>query len=216
MITRRLRFGLAGLATAAACAAVALAVSGGAAVAGGTPGPFNPSGKGMPAPGARSTVAAKPETRTGEIYIPTIWIDPDGCEHWAMDDGAEGYMDIRLTRDGKPVCHRTNTCAVINSDQLFATDSSRISAEGRRKLQQFFTQANAFSYNINGHTDSRASDAYNMGLSKRRAEAVATVARSVGARIATVRWYGEREPLVPNTSAHNMQLNRRVEIQCIR
>ena len=26
----------------------------------------------------------------GEQYVPTIWIDPDGCEHWDMDDGAEG------------------------------------------------------------------------------------------------------------------------------
>ena len=25
-------------------------------------------------------------------YTPTIWVDPDGCEHWVMDDGWEGYM----------------------------------------------------------------------------------------------------------------------------
>ena len=24
-----------------------------------------------------------------ERYVPTIWVDPDGCEHWVMDDGAE-------------------------------------------------------------------------------------------------------------------------------
>lgn len=28
----------------------------------------------------------------GERYVPTIWVDPDGCEHWVMDDGWEGYM----------------------------------------------------------------------------------------------------------------------------
>lgn len=28
----------------------------------------------------------------GQSYIPTIWVDPDGCEHWVMDDGAEGFM----------------------------------------------------------------------------------------------------------------------------
>ena len=22
-----------------------------------------------------------------ERYVPTIWVDPDGCEHWVMDDG---------------------------------------------------------------------------------------------------------------------------------
>ncbi|AHM04013.1 lipoprotein, putative [Roseibacterium elongatum DSM 19469] len=34
-----------------------------------------------------------------------IWIDPDGCHHWMIDDGLEGYWDLR--RDpvsGLPVC----------------------------------------------------------------------------------------------------------------
>ena len=39
-----------------------------------------------------------------ERYVPTIWIDPDGCEHWVMDDGVEGYMDARRYPDGRPVC----------------------------------------------------------------------------------------------------------------
>ncbi|MCG7622115.1 MULTISPECIES: hypothetical protein [unclassified Epibacterium] len=34
-----------------------------------------------------------------------IWVDPQGCEHWIIDDGVEGYMDPRLTPDGKPVCN---------------------------------------------------------------------------------------------------------------
>ena len=30
--------------------------------------------------------AAQAQTRTvvGESYDPTVWIDPDGCEHWVM------------------------------------------------------------------------------------------------------------------------------------
>lgn len=35
---------------------------------------------------------------------PGIWVDGDGCEHWAIDDGIEGYQDNRLDRDGKPIC----------------------------------------------------------------------------------------------------------------
>ena len=69
---------------------------------------------------------------------------------------------------------------------------------------------------IAGHTDSRASDEYNLRLSQRRANAVAQVAKSAGARIGDVRAYGEREPRVPNTSAANMAQNRRVEIYCVR
>ena len=152
----------------------------------------------------------------GERYVPTIWVDPDGCEHWVMDDGAEGYMTPHTTREGIPVCRRVNTCAVMNSDQLFATDSARISAAGQARLRDFFSQAGAIAYSINGHTDSRASDEYNMDLSLRRARAVADVGRSVGARIAAVRGYGERQPIAPNNTAAGMQQNRRVEIQCIR
>lgn len=33
-----------------------------------------------------------------------IWIDPTGCDHWIIDDGAEGYLSARLDKYGKPVC----------------------------------------------------------------------------------------------------------------
>ncbi len=33
-----------------------------------------------------------------------IWIDPNGCQHWIIDDGLEGYLSARLDRYGKPVC----------------------------------------------------------------------------------------------------------------
>lgn len=33
-----------------------------------------------------------------------IWIDPNGCDHWIIDDGIEGYLDTRYDRYGKPVC----------------------------------------------------------------------------------------------------------------
>ena len=36
--------------------------------------------------------------------VPGIWVDPNGCDHWIIDDGVEGYMDARLDPDGKPVC----------------------------------------------------------------------------------------------------------------
>ena len=33
-----------------------------------------------------------------------VWTDPLGCEHWVADDLAEGYMSVRLNRDGTPRC----------------------------------------------------------------------------------------------------------------
>ncbi|MEO1138246.1 MAG: OmpA family protein [Pseudomonadota bacterium] len=155
-------------------------------------------------------------TVVGQRYVPTIWVDPDGCEHWVMDDGVEGYMTPHVTRQGIPVCRRGNLCGVVNTDQMFATDSARISSAGQQRLQEFFQKSNAISYIITGHTDSRASDQYNMDLSLRRANSVARVAASTGARIADVRGYGERLPKAPNGTAAGMAQNRRVEIICIR
>ena len=153
---------------------------------------------------------------TGERYAPGIWIDPDGCEHWVMDDGFEGYMTPHVNRQGIPQCRRGNVCGVLDSDQLFATDRYAIGPAGRSRLAQFFQQANARAYIIAGHTDSRASDEYNMRLSHNRANAVARVGQSVGAKIVDVRAYGERMPKASNGSAAGMRQNRRVEIICIR
>ncbi|MFD0858415.1 OmpA family protein [Roseovarius aquimarinus] len=161
-------------------------------------------------------VEAQQSRSAANSYVPTIWVDPDGCEHWVMDDGWEGFMSPHVNRQGIPVCRRGNVCGVMNSDQYFATDSARIHPAGKQKLAEFFQQANAVSYIITGHTDSRASDAYNMDLSLRRANSVAKIAQQTGARIADVRGYGERMPKAPNNTAAGMQQNRRVEIICIR
>lgn len=163
-----------------------------------------------------ATPAAAQQTAAGEIYTPTIWVDPDGCEHWVMDDGAEGYMTPHVRRDGTPVCHRGEICGIMPSDQLFATDRFHISHPNQQRLRDFFTNADARAFIITGHTDSRASDEYNMRLSWNRANAVARVAQSVNANIIEVRGYGERQPRATNATAAGKQQNRRVEIICIR
>ncbi len=38
-----------------------------------------------------------------------IWVDGNGCDHWIIDDGFEGYMSPRLNRDGTPVCRPGTT-----------------------------------------------------------------------------------------------------------
>jgi outer membrane protein OmpA-like peptidoglycan-associated protein len=145
------------------------------------------------------------------------WVDDDGCMHWWADGGVEGYMLDRVNpKTGKPVCLKRNTCLVENTDNLFATDSARLTAAGQRRLQDFFRSAGAFGYAIYGHTDSRASDEYTMRLSERRAAAVANVARSVGAVVDRQVGYGERQPRATNSTAAGMQQNRRVEIVCYR
>jgi len=163
-----------------------------------------------------AAVAQDPRVVNSERYVPGIWIDPDGCEHWVMDDGAEGFMSPHRRRDGTPVCHRSEICGVMPTDTLFATDRYNITAQGRAELESFFRSANACGFLIYGHTDSRASDEYNIRLSNNRANAVAQVAAGIGARVVDVRGFGERNPRASNDTAAGMQQNRRVEIYCLR
>jgi outer membrane protein OmpA-like peptidoglycan-associated protein len=151
---------------------------------------------------------------TGQIEW-GMWIDDDGCQHWWADGGIEGYMVPRRNpQTGKPVCLKKNTCLVENTDTLFHTDSAKLTAHGRSYLTQFFQKAGAFGYAIYGHTDSRASDEYNIKLSDRRAASVADIARSVGAVVEREIGFGERQPIASNSTAAGMQQNRRVEVVC--
>ncbi len=57
-----------------------------------------------------------------------IWIDPDGCHHWIIDDGLEGYLDPR--RDpvsGLPVCTAiAPPGSIVGDSQLGAGIQDRV------------------------------------------------------------------------------------------
>ena len=66
--------------------------------------------------------------------------------------------------------------------------------------------------NILGHTDSRGTVAYNLDLSKRRAQAVKdflVFSYGIKANRLTITAFGESKPLYPNDTEH--EKNRRVE-----
>ena len=67
---------------------------------------------------------------------------------------------------------------------------------------------------VAGHTDSMGSDAYNMKLSQRRAEAVRNflISRGVAADRLTARGYGESQPVADNATEEGRFKNRRVEL----
>ena len=45
-----------------------------------------------------------------------IWVDPNGCDHWIIDDGVEGYLSARLDKFGKPVCSGTAPPTIATGD----------------------------------------------------------------------------------------------------
>lgn len=54
--------------------------------------------------------------------IANVWIDPDGCQHWYIDDGLEGFMTPRMNRDGTPKCQDAR-------GEITLKDGSRIASE---------------------------------------------------------------------------------------
>jgi outer membrane protein OmpA-like peptidoglycan-associated protein len=70
---------------------------------------------------------------------------------------------------------------------------------------------------IEGHTDDRGSDSFNLDLSQRRAETVMKwlVDGGIAPERLSAEGIGETRPLVPNDSAENYQTNRRVEFHIV-
>ena len=85
------------------------------------------------------------------------------------------------------------------------------------QVAQTLTAYNQTYIDVLGHTDSTGSDAYNQGLSERRAQSVASYLTSRGvqpARIAT-RGFGESAPIATNATDEGRAENRRVEIKVV-
>ena len=151
-----------------------------------------------------------------ENMTPAIWIDPDGCEHWVIDDGAEGYMSPHLRRDGTPVCRTKNFCGALESDVLFPLNGAKVSKTGRSRIENLLNASPARAYIIAGHTDNDGSDEYNMKLSSARAKAVADIVRDLGGPINDVVGFGESRPRASNDTKAGRAANRRVDLICLR
>jgi len=98
----------------------------------------------------------------------------------------------------------------------FEFDKSDLSPESMAKLDTFAEamQDKGLKLQVDGHTDWIASEAYNVSLSIRRAEAVANylVSKGIDAGRITTMGYGESRPVSNNNTAEGRQLNRRSEI----
>jgi outer membrane protein OmpA-like peptidoglycan-associated protein len=100
---------------------------------------------------------------------------------------------------------------------FFDFDSFALKQESLSSLRRLdrFLQANPkVSIWITGHTDNLGSDEYNLKLSLQRAQSVRAYLLDVGTNPDRIKVAGKgfREPMVPNTSASNQALNRRITV----
>ena len=54
--------------------------------------------------GVERFVDAGDDSKHLSQLVAGVWVDPNGCDRWIIDDGVEGYLSERLTPDGRPVC----------------------------------------------------------------------------------------------------------------
>lgn len=141
------------------------------------------------------------------------------------DSDGDGVYDDRDECPGTPAGVKVNEvgCPEVGEKILslegvnFGHDKATIMPESKAILDNAVKVLNenaSVHVRVEGHTDSTGSDAYNMGLSQRRAEAVVaylTAAGIDGGRLSPV-GYGESAPVAPNDTKENRYKNRRVDL----
>ena len=146
-------------------------------------------------------------------------VEENGC---GIDTDGDGVPDHRDQCPGTPLGSVvfTDGCPRILAsieNIHFETDSSGLDSMGKtilKKAVPWIKTSSVPVIRVEGHADSRASDEYNIALSKRRTQAVIKYLQSQGipsSRLKAVA-KGESAPIAPNDTESGRARNRRVEL----
>lgn len=130
-------------------------------------------------------------------------------------DASTSNLDLSVTEKKNKVS--------LAADVLFEFDKATLNAKGKARVAEaaaILKKKARGKVQVNGYTDAKGSDSYNLSLSQRRAVAVQKELQKhlsgTGITLAP-KGYGEADPVAPNTIDGNdnprgRKLNRRVEI----
>ncbi len=149
-------------------------------------------------------------------------VNSRGCPLDSDGDGVPDYQDecpdteAGAKVDAKGCYIELEEEVTIDMSIEFATDRAEIRDDHIAELNRavnFLRQYPTTKAVIEGHTDSDGADAYNQGLSERRAKAVYDyLINEAGIDAARLTWagFGESRPIADNGTAAGKQRNRRV------
>lgn len=104
----------------------------------------------------------------------------------------------------------------FSSNVLFAFGKSSLSNEAKTNLDKLVIVLNNYSdtdIEVQGHTDSKGSEAFNQTLSEQRASVVSQylISKSIASRRISIKGFGELLPKYLNDTEEGRDKNRRVE-----
>jgi len=145
--------------------------------------------------------------------------DKDGDGIADKDDKCPNRKGPR-SNNGCPIPVKKQKDVTITDVIYFKTNSARIQSQYSSvidKMVSLMKKDGVSKLIIAGHTDSDASDSYNMGLSQRRAKAVKDyiIKKGVSSGRIKTNAFGETRPIASNKTPQGKQLNRRGEIKLI-
>ena len=126
--------------------------------------------------------------------------DEDGCPD-------KGKTKVKVTKDKIEILEKV----------YFDTNKASIKQRSFNVLEQVATvlrrNPQITKVRVEGHTDSRGSDSYNLELSERRAKSVRQflVDRGIEADRLDAKGFGEEQPVASNSNSEGREQNRRVE-----
>ena len=172
----------------------------------------------------------RPDPTTGRVLIPV-----PNDQVYTIHVEKEGYISksepIPVQKPGQPLTIKPNlrptsvrkmteTGQTLALNLLFDYDQAVLQDASLPELRRIAEQAlkNNLRLNVLGYTDNAGDPAYNLDLSKRRAEAArqALVKLGIPADRIKADGFGEAKPVVPNDSDEHRAQNRRVEVQFIK
>jgi type IX secretion system PorP/SprF family membrane protein len=188
-------------------------------------------------PGLAEDKGCPKDDRDGDGILDSADACPEVKGHIAnqgcpMDDAdGDGIKDIDdkcpktkgvSSRDGCPMVtpEEREILDLVLRNLYYDTDSDVIRSEALpflNKLAELMVKRPDWKLRMKGHTDSRASSAYNADLSKRRVEGVLfyLMNRGVTRSQLVTEYFGEEKPAAPNANEKLRQLNRRVELEFV-
>ncbi|MEQ9592784.1 MAG: OmpA family protein [Cyclobacteriaceae bacterium] len=177
-------------------------------------------------------IQSNPETGEYEIHLPGGYLygvraEADGhiSENQSLDlrnvtaDGEVRSQNIQL----QPIeVAKIEPDAKIRLNNIFFDFDKAVLKEESfpelNRIVELLQNRGTMEVEIAGHTDSTGPEAYNLGLSERRAKSVAKYLtdKGVGSGRVTIKYYGETMPLESNGTVEGRRKNRRVEFKILK